>query len=168
MHVDIFRLYYKESCLPKIKQADKMGCACMRAKSLQLCLTLCDSVDCSLPGSYVHGVIQARIVEWDAMPSSRGSPWPRDQTHISYIYLHWQAGSLTLVPPGKPEMGCTICKFPTLISRTEQCQNLTSLIKWVLITFQISEAQVLGLTQRGAIYFIKNKQRETGPLFLRE
>ena len=35
------------------------------------------------------------------MPSSRGSSQPRDQTHISYVYLHWQEGSLPLVPPGK-------------------------------------------------------------------
>ena len=42
------------------------------AKSLQLCLTLCDSMDCSLPGSSVHGILQARILEWVAIPFSRG------------------------------------------------------------------------------------------------
>ena len=47
--------------------------ACMRAKSLHLCLTLCDSLDCSPPGSPVHGILQARILEWVPMPSSRGS-----------------------------------------------------------------------------------------------
>ena len=52
----------------------------------QSCLTLCDSMDCSLPGSSVHGILQARILEWVAGPSFRGSSWPRDQTHISYIY----------------------------------------------------------------------------------
>ena len=46
---------------------------CVQAKSLQLCLTLCDAMDCSLPGSSVHGILQARILEWVAMPSSRGS-----------------------------------------------------------------------------------------------
>ena len=39
----------------------------------QLCLTLCDPTDCSLPGSFVHGILQTRILEWVAMPSSRGS-----------------------------------------------------------------------------------------------
>ena len=39
----------------------------------QLCLTLCDPVDCSPPGSSVHGILQARVLEWVAMPSSRGS-----------------------------------------------------------------------------------------------
>ena len=55
------------------------------AKSLPSCLTLCDPMDCSLPGSCVHGIFQARILEWVAMPSSRGSSWPRDWTHVSYI-----------------------------------------------------------------------------------
>ena len=40
-------------------------------------------MDYSLPGSSVHGISQARILEWVALPSSRGSSWPRDQTHIS-------------------------------------------------------------------------------------
>ena len=49
-------------------------CVCVRvhAKSLQSCLTLYESVDCSPPGSSVHGILLARIVEWVAMPSSRG------------------------------------------------------------------------------------------------
>ena len=55
------------------------------AKLLQLCPTLCDSVDCIPPGSSVHGILQARILEWVAMPSSRGFSWPRDQTCISCI-----------------------------------------------------------------------------------
>ena len=45
----------------------------VRAESLQSCLTLCDPRDCSPRGSSVHGIIQARILEWVAMPSSRGS-----------------------------------------------------------------------------------------------
>ena len=44
----------------------------MRAKSLQLCLTLCDPMDSSPPGSSVRGILQARILEWTALPSSRG------------------------------------------------------------------------------------------------
>ena len=59
--------------------------ACVHAKSLQLCPTLCNSVDCSPPDSSVHGSLQARILEWVAMPSSRGSSQPRDQTHVSYV-----------------------------------------------------------------------------------
>ena len=49
----------------------------MCTKSLQLCLTLCDPIDCSLPGSLVHGILQARTLEGVAMSSSRGSSRPR-------------------------------------------------------------------------------------------
>ena len=51
---------------------------CVRAKLLQSCQTLCDAMDCSLPGSSVHGILQARILEWVAMSSSMGSSGPRD------------------------------------------------------------------------------------------
>ena len=57
----------------------------MSAKSLQSCLTLRDPMDCSPPGSSVHGILQARILEWTAIPFSRGSSRPRDRTHVSYI-----------------------------------------------------------------------------------
>ena len=46
--------------------------------SLQSCLTLCDPIDCSLSGSSVHGILQARILEWVAKPFSRGSSRPKD------------------------------------------------------------------------------------------
>ena len=45
---------------------------------------LCDPMNCSLPGSSVHGILQARIPEWIAMPSSWGSSWPGDWTCVSY------------------------------------------------------------------------------------
>ena len=48
----------------------------------QSCLTLCDPTDCSLPGSSVNGILQARILEWVAVPSSRGSSQPRDWTQV--------------------------------------------------------------------------------------
>ena len=55
------------------------------AKSLQLCPTLCNPMDYSLPGSSVHGILQARILEWVAMHSSRGSSQTRDGTPVSYV-----------------------------------------------------------------------------------
>ena len=58
---------------------------CIRAKSLQLCLTLCNPMDCSPPGSSVHGILCARVLEWVALPPSRGSSWLRNQTCIPYI-----------------------------------------------------------------------------------
>ena len=60
-------------------------CVCMHAKSLQSCQTLCDPMDHSPPVSSFLGILQPRILEWDAMPSSRGSSRPRDRTHISYV-----------------------------------------------------------------------------------
>ena len=62
----------------------------------QLCPTLCDSMDCSPPRSSVHGIVQARILGWVAISSSRGSSQTRDQTHVFYvsytagrIFTHW-------------------------------------------------------------------------------
>ena len=55
------------------------------AKSPQSRWTLCDPMDWSPPGSSVHDILQARILEWVPMPSSRGSFTPRDQTHASYV-----------------------------------------------------------------------------------
>ena len=47
----------------------------------------CNPIDCTLPGSSVHGILQARILEWVAMPPSRGSSRPRNQTCIPYIFF---------------------------------------------------------------------------------
>ena len=58
---------------------------CVHAKRLQSCLTLHDPMVCSLPGSSVHGISQARILEWIATPSSRGSSQSRDQTRVSHV-----------------------------------------------------------------------------------
>ena len=63
-----------------IAKAEYIYHVCVYAKSLQLCLTLCDSMDYSPPGSTVRGILQARILEWVAMPSFRGSSPPRDGT----------------------------------------------------------------------------------------
>ena len=57
-------------------------CKCLTSHVLvlvaQSCPTLCDSMDCSLPGSSVHGIFQTSILEWAAISSSRGSPRSRD------------------------------------------------------------------------------------------
>ena len=74
-----------------------VGCwlCCLAA---QLCFTLCDPVDCSPPGSSVHGILRASILEWVPTPFSRGFSGPRDQTHVSCT-----AGRFfTTEPLGKP------------------------------------------------------------------
>ena len=68
---------------------------CLVRLVTQSCLTLCNPVDCSPPGSSVHGILQARILEWVAMPSSRGSFQPRSPV--------LQADSSLSEPPGKPK-----------------------------------------------------------------
>ena len=50
-------------------------------------MTLCDPMDCTLQSSSVYGILQARILEWVAVPSSRVSSWPKDWTHISYVFF---------------------------------------------------------------------------------
>ena len=58
--------------------------------------TLCDPMDCSPPGSSVLGILQARVLEWVAMPSSRGSSQHKDQSQVSciagHIFYHWATG----------------------------------------------------------------------------
>ena len=67
------------------RKCSRLLCVC--AKSLQSLLTLCDPIDCSPPGSF-HGILQAKILEWVAVPFSRGSSQPSDRTCVSYVSLH--------------------------------------------------------------------------------
>ena len=72
----------------------------MHAKSLQSCLTLCDPMNCIPPSSSVHGILQARILEWVAVLSSRGSSRPRHWTCLSCVSC---TGRQILAPPEKPQ-----------------------------------------------------------------
>ena len=86
----------------------------------QLCLTLCESMNCSLPGSSVRGVLQARILAWVAKPFSRGSSWPRDEHGSPWL----QADSLPFELPRKPwvhdKLVNSLFLFSTVIS-TDRC-----------------------------------------------
>ena len=65
------------------------------------CPTLCHPMNCSLPGSSVHRILQARTLEWVAIPFSKGSSWPRDQAQVSCV--SWIAGRFfTAEPLGMP------------------------------------------------------------------
>ena len=68
---------------------------------IQSCLTLCDPVDCSLLGSSLHGILLEGILEWVAIPFSRGSSQPRDRTQISPRSPALQSDSLPSEPPRK-------------------------------------------------------------------
>ena len=61
--------------------------ACVLTKLFKLCLTLCDPMACSLPGSSVHGILQARILKWVPITSSRGC-WEADLPIYLYIHTH--------------------------------------------------------------------------------
>ena len=80
----------------------------------QSCPTVCDPMDCSPPGSSVHGILQARTLEWVAISFSRASSWPRVPIHISCIsrfitteppvkptsFVHFISFTITPAPPG--------------------------------------------------------------------
>ena len=72
------------------------------AKSLQLCPTLCN-MECSPPGSSVHDILRARILEWVAISNSMGSSWPRDWSHVSWV--SWIAGRFFTTEP------CILCWY---------------------------------------------------------
>ena len=75
--------------------------ACTHAKSLQSCLTLCDPTDHSPPGSCVHGILQARILEWVALPSSHSTlnSWALSSYSHSCLLMIPKSTSLALTSP---------------------------------------------------------------------
>ena len=98
----------------------------LRAKSLQSCLTLCDPMDCSPPGSFVHRILQARILEWVAMPSPGDLPDPGIEP-VSPVAPAMQADSLPLSHRGSP------CWYRQVMMRlnwiTESQSNILYLYK---------------------------------------
>ena len=82
--------------------SDRSHYACVSAKLLQPCPTLCDPVDFSLPGSSAYRILQARTLEGVAVPSSRGPSCPRYWTHISHISCLGRQGLYHLEPPAEP------------------------------------------------------------------
>ena len=115
------------------------------AKLLQSCSTLCRPVDCSPPGSSVHGILQARILEWVAMPSSRGSFLPRDQTCGSCI----ASGFFTAETSGKPTQN----RISSLeIKNSITCQQLyKQKIRWLVNLFLWLFITSLGCGQDGRV-----------------
>jgi len=96
----------------------------------QSCPTLCDPMDCSQPGSSVPGILQARILEWVAMLSSRGSSQHRDRTQVSQL----QADSLLSEPSaysgGRLLPGCILSASHCLL-RWERAKEEASSLKTV-------------------------------------
>ena len=90
-----------------------------------MCLTLCDPMDCSLPVFSVHGILQARILEWVAMPSSKGFSQPRDQTDICYISCIGRQ-----VPYYQPYLGSPTLWGSAIIRISQRKKELHSLNPW--------------------------------------
>ena len=78
------------------------------AQLIQSCLTICNPMDCSRPGSSVQGILQTKILEWVAMPSSRGSSQPEMEPE-SLKSPALAGGSLPAVPPRKPYLSIYPC-----------------------------------------------------------
>ena len=98
-------------------------------------------MDCNPPGSSVHGVFQARILEWVAMPSCRGSSWPRNRTHEScigkwvlYLWATWEAPQTEFCSVAQScpalcnSMDCSTSGFPVLHHLQEFAQTH---VQWV-------------------------------------
>ena len=81
----------------------------------QSCLIICDPMDCSLPGSYVYGILQTRILEWVAIPFSRGSSCPGIEPRSPTL----QADALLSEPPGNPIHSMLKSRDITLLAKVQ-------------------------------------------------
>ena len=112
---------------------------------------LCDPMDCSPPGSSVHGILYTRILEWVAISFSRGSSRPRDPAHISQCFLHQQAGSLPLAPPGKhpPPSPPSMLQFQlNLLTNYIMMHRIKLVILILIVCFQNTNFSVFLLQWR--------------------
>ena len=114
--------YFEKKNVKKERHLCSPACVC--AKSLQSCSTLCDPMDCSPPGSSVHGALQARILEWGAMPSSGGIFPSWGPNPCLPVPPALQVDSLPTEPPGKP-----ICVW----ERSKTCKQISSIMQFQVL-----------------------------------
>ena len=151
--VMVFAIYQHESATGTCFTFNMKFCAfkcpsllfCVHAKLFQLCPTLCDPMDSNAPGSSVHGILQTRILEWVAIPSSRGSSQSKDRTHVSCL-LHWQVDSLLLAPSiiirwggGYPVLISHKAEVPRLVNQLRQKRFRTQIFCLHIYSFQHTE-----------------------------
>ena len=116
-----------------ISDAIILVCVCVLVA--QLCPTLCDPMDCSPPGSSVHGILQARILEWVAISFSRGSSWLRDWTQVSCIagrfFTIWAVGKSLIIGYCKD----TNNLLPYYNNNSSYCMLSTAMYRFYIISF---------------------------------
>ena len=106
-----------------------------KVKVPQSCPALCKPMDCSRPDSSVHGILQARILQWVAIPFSRGSSQPRDQIQVSCI----AGGFFTISIYLEKEMATDSSILAWRNTRTEKPGELQSMAKELDTTEQLSD-----------------------------
>ena len=104
-------------------------CVCVFRKEsevVQSCPTLCNCMDCSLPGYSIHGIFQAKVLEWVAISFSRGSSWTRDWTQVFHIagrrFTIWATREV-------PYICVYICVCIYISDKNMQCMLLRSIGK---------------------------------------
>ena len=125
--------------------------------SLHVCMLSCfshvrlfDALNCSLLGSSVHGILQARILEWVTMPFSKGSSQPRDWTHTSYIscvnrrvLYHWHVWQITSLVQQHPQLCDSGAPFKS--HWTISTLKFVVYGPWGLLNWNISSQKLEGL-----------------------
>ena len=147
-HTNTHGYQFSFSCtvIPNWGELRKYACMCSVTWVMS---NLFDPMDCSRPGSSIHGLLQARILEWIVIPSSRISSRPRDRTPYFLHLLHWQVGSLPPAPPGKVKVkvtqSCPILCDPMdwTLHRILQAR----ILKWVTFPFSRGSSQPRDQTQ---------------------
>ena len=111
---------------------------CVCAKSLQSCLTLGNAMNSSWPGSSVHWILQARILEWVAF--LQGIFQTQGTNPYLLCLLQWQAGSLPLAPPGKPQARSVLSRF----SHVQLLATPWTAARQAPLSIGILQARILG------------------------
>ena len=135
----------KTFLLPPYNLSPLQYTACLHAKSFQLCPTLCGPMDCSPPGSSVHG-ISTPILEWVAMPSSRGS----SRLRLCLLHLlHWKVGSL----PTENESESHLVVSDSVTTWTIQSIEILQarILEWVAFPFFRGSSQPRDQSQVSAL-----------------
>ena len=119
------------------------GCVYVCCGGTLSCVQLCNPTDYSLPGSSVHGIFQARILEWHATFFSRGSSWLGDRTHVSSVSC---AGGQILITvlPGKPRTYCYLCSNQLLfhlVSRSKLSVGYMELSNSTILKSSLEQVQ---------------------------